>query len=195
MSLAYVQSDTVAPAGTIAACSGAAVQNAVARLAALGGSAGSTQVTSTPRNVRASAMMEFTPAADVVWNAGSWSIPWNVTNANANATLEEVHVCRLNSSNVSQATIGSTTGIGTALSSTGVITTNVTGSAQTPSAGDKVYIVFVFDTNGSPQAIGWTPDQTITTPFTLPASNPWRPAVARIHAVDLMIGNLGRHHV
>ena len=56
MGLSYVQTNTIAPAGTIAACSGATVQNAVAKLASLGGSAGDFAVTSTPRVKRASAI-------------------------------------------------------------------------------------------------------------------------------------------
>ena len=195
MGLSYVQTNTIAPAGTIAACSGATVQNAVAKLASLGGSAGDFAVTSTPRVKRASAMFEFVPAAGVIWNAGTIGVPLNVTSANANAALDEVFVCRLNSSDVSQATMGSVTGIAHTLSSIEIITTNVTVSAQTPSVGDKVYIVLVFTTTGSPEAFQWLPNQTITTPFTEPDNDLGRPAVVRMHATDLMVNNLGRHRV
>ncbi len=196
MAISYVQTDTSAPAGTIAACSGKAVQNAFARLATVGGSAGSTQVLPIPRVDRVSAMVEIVPASGVTWAAGEWTVPFNCTQANANVTLDGVYICRLNSSDVSQATIGSTTSIGTVLSSTGVTNVSVTGSAQTPSVGDKVYILYGFLTTGSPEAVGWTPDQTIVSPFTVPAADdPGRPAIVRLHSTGMMMGNLGRYYV
>ena len=83
-----------------------------------------------------------------------------------NITLTAVYICRVNSSNVSQATIGSSTGLTTVMNGA-VYSGNVTGTAQTPSAGDYVNIVFVF-TNGamSTQTFNITANQLIDTPFT-----------------------------
>lgn len=139
-------------------------------------------------------MFEFSPGANVDWLAGTLTVPLNITTANANVTLDSCYVCRLNSSNVSQATLGSLTSIGTVMSSTGVQTLNVTVSAQpTAASTDKVYVVICFTTPGTTQNISMTPNQTITTPFL--ASNPGSVAVSRMHAMDLMVNNLGRHRV
>jgi hypothetical protein len=83
-----------------------------------------------------------------------------------NFTLREVYICRVNSSDVSQATIGSDTAVNTVLTSTGVRSGTISGSAQTPNSGDYVNIVFVF-TNGAmtTQSIGVTHNQLIDTPL------------------------------
>lgn len=195
MGLSFVQTDTTAPAGGITACSGKTVSSTVAaRLCTEGGTAGESVATSGPRVDRASAMFEISPGANVDWLAGTISVPFNVTSANANVTWSGCYVCRLNSSNVSRATMGSTTGIADTLSSTGVRTVNVTVSAQpTAAATDKVYIVLTFTTPASTENFGWIPNQTITTPFL--ASNPGSVAVSRMHAMDMMVNNLGRHRV
>lgn len=85
-----------------------------------------------------------------------------------NLTITEIHICRVDSSCVNQATLGSATGLSISLGSTGVKSQNVTqGSSASPSVGDLVLIVFV-GSNGamSDQNINISPDQNIDSPFT-----------------------------
>jgi hypothetical protein len=83
-----------------------------------------------------------------------------------NLTLSSVFICRVNSADVNQATIGSATGLGISLGTTGVKTVNVTGTAQTPNVGDYINIVMVY-TNGAmtSQSFQFQPTQLIDTPL------------------------------
>ena len=105
--------------------------------------------------------------SSVSWDSGTWTIRLNVTASNMNITWTRVYVCRINSTCVNQETIGSNTAVGISLGTTGVKSTTVSGSAQTPAVGDKVLIVLAF-TNGamSVQAATSVPNQDIDSPFT-----------------------------
>ena len=172
MAIDYQQTDNAGTAGAIAACSGATITTANAnRTAVAGGAAGSTPATLGGGNFdsgqsRALLFFEITPEAGATWGAGDWTVRVNVTTAQANVTWSETHICRLNSSDVSQATIGSLTGQTTSMATTGVKTHTVSGSSQTPGAGDKVYIVIVLAAGANNRSIAVTPDQLITSPFT-----------------------------
>jgi hypothetical protein len=176
MAISYNQTGSASGAGEIAACSGATVIGTQAQncLCTIGGSAGGAlTVGGTQFDIGtnlAAVMMEIVPAAGVTWSSGTWTVRLNVTTLNANITWTATYICRLNSSNVNQATIGSLTAQTTSLGSTGVKTHSVTnGSSQTPGAGDKAYIVCVFSVaNSNNQSFGWTPNQAIDTPLTAP---------------------------
>src|SRR5438309_5675605 len=100
------------------------------------------------------------------WLGGTWTIRLNINTANANVTWTNVDICRVSSGCVSQATIGSASGLGISLGSTGVKTTTVTGSAETPSANDKVWILLGFTNSAaSAQNTGIIDDQLIGSPF------------------------------
>ena len=102
--------------------------------------------------------------------AGAWTIPVNVTTGSGSAshlTIPAVYVCRVNSSGVSQQTIGSLTGLSQNVDGAGVVSFSVTnGAAATFSTGDRVAIVIVA-TNIDPVAWGFNfkPDQVVTTPM------------------------------
>lgn len=100
------------------------------------------------------------------WDAGDWTTRINITTGNHQLTLDEIHICRVNSSCVSQASIGSSVGIGQNISSAQVYTFVISGAAQSPSAGDLVHIIYAFD-NGQnmPQAFTFSPSEIINTPF------------------------------
>jgi hypothetical protein len=168
----YHQTATAAGAGKIAACSGATPIGTQAQTstATIGGtSGGAVTVGGTQFDIGtnlAAVYMEIDPAAGDQWKAGNYVVRLNVTTLNANITWTGTYICRLNSSNVSQATIGSLTGQTTSLGSTGVKTHTVSGAAQTPAAGDKIYIVCVFSVvTSNNQSFGWTPNQDIDTPL------------------------------
>ncbi len=105
--------------------------------------------------------------------SGDWETRLNITTSNHQITLDEIHICRVNSSYVNQETLGSLTGIGAGLGSTGVQAHTVTqGSGTTIAAGDKIIIIYAFDNAQSmANAIGYTPDQIIDAPGSFPSAN------------------------
>lgn len=177
MAMTFVQTDTDpinAPCTVTeqVACSGRSVSAGIdQRECTVGGSAGSTPsgnlgIDGSGTNLVA--MSWILPiAAGTTGSAGDWTVPINITTANMNLTWTECYVCRVNSSCTNQETIGSNTAVGISLSTTGVKTATVTGSAVTLSAGDLVVIVLVY-TNGAMTLQNWayTPDQNIDSPFT-----------------------------
>lgn len=178
MAIDYQQTDTVAPNGEQQECSATAVvATAISRLCSVGGTPGSAaaQIGGAAWDAGVSGsfiMFEFTPAAGVTWDAGDFVVRLNVTGAIANAQWTATYVCRLNSSGTNQATIGSLTGQTTSVATTGVKTHTVSGAAQTPGVGDKVYIVLVLTAiTGNNKIMQFTPDQLITSPFTAPAED------------------------
>src|SRR5262245_22125352 len=142
MAATYAQTATVAPAGSAVACSGGVLIGSGQEqdcLCSIGGTAAGSAVTVGGSAFDAGAgqagvMYEIQPGSSAAWNSGNWTVRLNVTTANANITWTDTYICRLNSSNVSQATIGSLTGQSTSLGTTGVKTHTVSGSSQTPAA-------------------------------------------------------------
>lgn len=124
--------------------------------------------------------------ADASWDAGDWTVRFNITTSNMNLTVTEIYVCRVNSSCTNQATIGSETGLSISLGTTGVKTQVVSpGAAQTPSVGDKVLVVLIAS-NGAmtSQSCGITSDQNIDSPFTVVTKSLlWNPHLFLPHLV------------
>lgn len=102
--------------------------------------------------------------AIAAWAGGTYGVTFDVTSANMNLTLNEIHLCRVDSSCGAIATIGSLTGIARGLGSTGAVTHNVTGSADTHGSTDILVVVFVF-TNGAMSSQSVTAAVTIATPI------------------------------
>jgi hypothetical protein len=170
--LAFQQTDSNFTNGDSGACSGWQAADAYfQKTATVGGSAGtSTYTIQTSNNSTQWGLQhKLTIPSGTTWNAGTWTVKLQVgSTGNNNVTLSHVYICRVNSSNVSQATIGSATP-GTTVSANSLITVNITGSAQTPSSGDYVNIVYVFaNTVGTPSTLSFTvkSDQIINSPFT-----------------------------
>lgn len=172
MALILVQIDTVAPCGTILACASPADGLATApqaRQAEEGGSAGSGElsVTINKGDTQAGVMFESPAVGKTIWQAGTYTVRLNVTTAVADLNLVEVHVCRVNSSCVSQATVGSSVGLSISIGSIGVKTVEVEGAEQSAADTDRIYIVLVFKQTSHANAVfGFTPDQNIDTPIT-----------------------------
>jgi hypothetical protein len=169
--LGFIQTDTTFTNGNSAGCSGRSSSSVTKQLTGvIIGSAGTISQTVTLTSAQTNVwglQTKLDIPSGTSWNAGTWTWRLNVTTANMNLTLTEVYICRINSSNVSQATIGSATGLGLGLGTTGVQSGTISGSAQTPSSGDYVNIVFVF-TNAAmnTQSISVTHNQVIDTPLT-----------------------------
>lgn len=171
MAVSIKQTDTAATHGAAAACSGATLAATTqTSQAEVGGTAGTgtKTFTITKNATEAGFFVETTALDDYTWDSGTWTVRLNVTTADSNVDLEDIYICRVNSSGVSQATIGSNTGINESLGTTGVKSWTVSGSAQTPSAGDRVYIVYVFQNNHahSNKSISVLANQDIDSPFT-----------------------------
>ena len=170
MAIDYQQENTAMVCTPAAFCSGASMNTATdPRQAVEGGSAGGLGVNLTIDQASLIACFFYEVLADVAdtWAAGNWTVRVNLTGGNADVTLEEVHICRVNSSCVNQETLGSNTGLG--LSTTGGQQNVVVNqpSAASPSAGDKIIIVLVF-TNAATmgnQKTQLTHDQLITSPY------------------------------
>ncbi len=83
------------------------------------------------------------PAGATFLSAQTIAVPMNVTTAmGATSILKSVRICRMNSSCVSQESVGANTGLSTAMSSTGVKTTNVTiASPIAVNPGDVLLIL------------------------------------------------------
>jgi hypothetical protein len=137
------------------------------------------------------------PAAGTSWDGGTWTVRVNVTTANMNLSITAIYICRVDSGCANQATIGSATGLSISLSSTGVKSQTVTGSAQTPGVGDKV-VVLIGIANGamSTQSVVFTNDQNIDSPFTQASPSllwdplaPFRPHLVR-RVRDFFLGGL-----
>ena len=171
MALILVQTDTVAPCGTILACTSPLDGLAVtpqARLAEDGGDAGSGELSATiyKADTQAGVMFESPAVGQTTWQAGTYTVRLNVTTAVALLVLREVHVCRVNSSCVSQEIVGNNTGLSISMAITGVKTVDVEGVEQSASATDRIYIVLIFEaTNHASLTFGFTPDQNIDTPI------------------------------
>jgi hypothetical protein len=115
-------------------------------------------------------MYELPITNNETWLTGIWTVRLNVITANSNVTWTDCFICRVDSSCTSQATIASASSLGIALSTTGVKSTTMTGTAQTPNAGDKVIVVLAFTNSvASLQSVGIIDDQFIDSPFLMPA--------------------------
>jgi len=173
MALDLQQTDTAMDCAVAAFCSGLTANGASgAKQASQGGTAGTVENTVKIDNLASNERAFYTECiipAGATWAAGTWTVRFNCTTAVSGVTIASIYICRVNSSCVSQATIGSATGLSIDLGTTGVKSQAVTGAAQTPGAGDKVVIVFgISNTNEhGNQTVGRTHNQLINTPFSV----------------------------
>lgn len=175
------QKDTTANCSTVAAfCSGRSVTGgtAVSRDAEDGATAGSSEATITLSGGETTVvgMQLVSDALGVtLWEGGNYTVRVNVTTSDMNITLEEVHLCRVNSSCTNQEDLGGSTGLAIDCGTTGVKTITVEGAlTSTASATDHLAVVLVF-TNSfsmSSKSIGITPNQIIDTPIEQAAAAP-----------------------
>lgn len=173
MSLIFTQTDTAPTCGAAAYCSGlgSSINTPVAFQASVGGAAGSGSGLVSFASLEPTHFQltyECVVPAGYSWIGGQWTVRINVTASPVvpGTSIEEVWLCRVNSSCVSQEVIGSATGLGLDLRPTGIRTINVTGSTVTPSAGDKVLVVVgMKSTQLATLGATITPNQDIDSPF------------------------------
>ena len=165
MTMTFTQTDTAQVCALNNYCSSVGGTIEAGRQASVGGTAGSVEATFTTATSQADDnefSFECVVPAGSTWGAGDWTINVNFTTGNMNATWASCFICRVNSSCVNQATIGSATGLGLPTSS-GAQNTVISGAAQTPGAGDKVIITLGFSNADTMVArtVGITPSLTI----------------------------------
>lgn len=78
------------------------------------------------------------------WDSGNWVVGINISSADSNMTWASSCVFQLNSGGTLVNTVGTLTGQTTSLGSTGLKNHTVSGSAESPSASDRVQVVVVF---------------------------------------------------
>ncbi|MHA1951132.1 MAG: hypothetical protein ACW99G_23075 [Candidatus Thorarchaeota archaeon] len=171
------QTDTVATAGDCSSgvlCSGNSNNtdfNSGSNQAEKGGTAGSTGrvITMDVSAIDLNAVwMECIMPSGYDGATGDWTINLNISAGNHQISLDEIHVCRVNSSCTNQESLASSVGIGQNLQNTGDFGFTVTQSSTSAfAAGDKSVVIFAFDNaQAMTQAITYVPSLTIVAPGT-----------------------------
>jgi len=115
---------------------------------------------------------------ETTWDSGDYITRANLTTGVGNTSLEEIHVCRINTSCTNEESLGSigdyggAGGLGISVNSTGVIERTIscvaggTGGASVATT-DKIAIVYVFiNTHAHASRTPYfTPDQIVETPI------------------------------
>ena len=156
----------------------------IAREMTEGGTAGTTEALPAVENL-GTTLVAYNDISDAIgettWAAGTLTWRLNIPTTSTTLTLEEVYVDRLNSSEVQQENLGSSTGIGRALGTAQVESGTVTLSAATsPADTDLLAVIYIFTNtheHGGDDAVGITPDQLINTPIESTSSQSVVPVV------------------
>jgi hypothetical protein len=107
------------------------------------------------------------------WQAGNWVVRFNVDPADTDPSIKWDGTCIFvvnSSGTTNKATVGSLTGQAIDLSTAGVKTMTISGSAQTVLGTDRVYIELVFHNNnaGADNNLMFFADQKNDTPLVVP---------------------------
>ncbi len=174
MATEFTQTNVVSVCGLDAYCSGnGSIVGVGSNQSDVGASAGSNErtISFTSGEAGNAVWMEIINIDDYDGASGDWTTRISITTSNHHIQLNEVHICRINSSCTNQETLGSTTGLTTALGTAQVESVTVTQSSGTTiTAGDKIMVVYAFtEGQGMANSIGYTPTQDITGPGTIPS--------------------------
>src|SRR5688572_15417660 len=136
MAISYTQTNTAMACAEQAYCTGTVntTSTLLRKQAQAGGTPGTVETTllmAGSATARRGVHWEIVPAAGVSWDAGTWTIRFNVTTANMNVVISAIYLCRVSSGCVNQATIGSATGLALSMGTVGVVSQNISGAAQT----------------------------------------------------------------
>jgi hypothetical protein len=176
VALAFTQTDSqVANCNTVAELGGDCTGHTGGvstsdRQCLVGGTAGVNGVTDSvnTQSTGVAIFMGCVPAAGINWNAGTWTVRFNITSSNMFLTVIEIYICRQSSACTFVENLGSATGLSIGIGSTGVISQTVSTSAPSEvNTGDIVSICVVFqNTTMSDHSFTWLPNQNIDSPFT-----------------------------
>lgn len=179
MAVSFQQTDTAAGATNAQCSANSNNTDTESNQAQQGGTAGSTERTVT-LDVSAADLncvwMEIVNIDDYDGASGTWTWRINITTGNHQVTLDEVHICHVDSSYGAKNTLGSSTGIGSNIASTGEYNGTISqGASVSIAAGDMIIVIFAFDNaQAMTQDFGYTPSLIITGPGTI-ASAGWGP--------------------
>lgn len=118
-------------------------------------------------------------------DAQTIAVNWRqATQSGGTPTINEIHLCRLDSGCSNLGSLGSVTGLTTVLSATGLFTQNLSvASAQTVAPGDVLLFVFVCSNSSSMSAwslgLGFNPETSITIAMS-------EAATAKVNVLPLM---------
>ncbi len=168
----YEQVDQAAIDGSIAACSGLGAATAeYNREVEESGALGSGTNVITTSDAGGERAIHFESEANepnaTTWPAGFYTTRINVTTGNSNLDWETVHVCRVNSGGMSQATITSDSSLGISLTAGVKFASLSPLFASGAAATDRFYIVGGIIRSGGhgDQSATITNDQLLDTPF------------------------------
>ncbi len=167
------QTDTTAPCGFAAYCStqGNSGGSTTATDCRVGGTPGTTDAQPDMVNLetRLHLVVFSTPDLGVTdWAAGDYIVRLNIAAASSEVTWQDTYVCRVNSSCVSQETLGSLTSQAQSLAAAIEVTMTISASSTTAAATDRLAFVLAFSNtgeHGGNDGFDYTPDSIITTPI------------------------------
>jgi len=138
------------------------------RLMAVGGTAGSTEISLNIGTSQGAKNLDFQDAlgTTATWSSGSWTFRVNCTVAEMSSTWDSVQVNRYNSSCALQENLLSVGLLGISLGTTGTKSTTQTGTTGTPAAGDILIVRYTFSSTSHTATVGITPSENIDSPFT-----------------------------
>lgn len=176
MAISFTQTDTAAVCTALVYCSFNSLNGTRSlRQATEGGTPG---VATIAQSIDGGAVniiavfFECIVGTGVSWNAGTWTVNLDVTTAASGVmNWTGLDICRLNSSCTSQASIA-TASPSVPVTTTGVKTVTASGSAQSPSVGDKVMVLLSFSQTGPTRSFSYIPDVTIDSPFSGVSTSP-----------------------
>lgn len=182
MSISFQQTDTGGDCAVAVLCSGLTLAGTpmTSNKAIANGTAGINRKTATlagGTTQKIAWMLEIDPTGFTV-PAGNWTVRINITTAASvsGSQLTAIYICQVSSACANKATIASSTGLTTSITSTGVKTFVMTGSAVTLAAGDHIEIIIVFKNGSSSKTmtVSATPNQIIDTPLTVVTTSSWQ---------------------
>jgi hypothetical protein len=171
----FVQTDTAAAHAIASKCAPSALTSKTPDdcQSEIGGSVGVTGQVVTIGNTEGNVVVwgdETEAVNETTWAGGTANVKCRISVGNGAVTLEECHICRVNSSGVSQSTYGSETGIGLSISSAQTLSRAITVTEDTGAAlTDRVYVIWTFAGTGhGNSSFTIVPDQTNDYPFPTP---------------------------
>ncbi len=171
----YAQTDDAQSPTLAAYCSTVGGTPEQGRQATIGGTTGVTATASISCGAGQTDDLEISYECllptDAVSSAEDATITIDISLNSMNVDWDSCFICRVNSSDVNQETIGSATGLGiTTNGNGGILSTTISCSAVTFAAGDYVIIALGFSETAGHSAVNiqMTPNQVFLLPFNAP---------------------------
>jgi hypothetical protein len=100
------------------------------------------------------------------WQSGNWTVRFNITGSNSNLTWDSVYIYRMSSNCGTANLVASATGMGISMGSVQVLSKTLSGSSQSASASDTIYVILAIkNSQNTNQSFSYHSDQLIDTPL------------------------------